>query len=285
MPHVVPISTIVDPRVAAYADVRDRDLRGREDAFIVESENVVRVLLERGRYRVRSLLLEERRLSKMADALTGLGEDVPVYVMPQGAMDALVGFPIHRGILAVADRGPPIAATTLTKTEGPRLLVGLLGLSNHDNVGGIFRSAAAFGVDGVLIDPVTCDPLYRKAVRVSVGGALVLPFARCASEHAVLDELFAAGYEVIALTPRADVEVSDLLRLRLRSRARTDPPARRALLVGAEGPGLSESVLARTHRVRIAMDGDMDSLNVSVACAIALHAIRGHGHDLPPKGR
>lgn len=273
MARVVPISTIDDPRVAAYADVRDRDLRGREDAFIVESENVVRVLLERGRYRVRSLLLEERRLNKLGDAIASLGDDVPVYVMPQGAMDALVGFPIHRGILAVADRGRPPLPAELTRPEGSRLLLGLLGLSNHDNVGGIFRSAAAFGVDGVLIDPVTCDPLYRKAVRVSVGGALVLPFARCASEAALLDELFAAGYEVIALTPRGDTEVSDLP-------ASSTTTSRRALLVGAEGPGLSESVLSRTRRVRIAMGGEMDSLNVSVACAIALHSIAGRGRPV-----
>jgi tRNA G18 (ribose-2'-O)-methylase SpoU len=268
LPHVVPISNVVDPRVAAYAGVRDRDLAGRDGVFVVESENVVRVLLARSRYRVRSLLLEERRVGKLAGALAALDDDVPVYVMAQGSMDALVGFPIHRGVLAIADRGEPLAPSALVRPEGPRLLVGLLGLSNHDNVGGIFRSAAAFAVDGMLIDPTTCDPLYRKAVRVSVGGALVVPFARCASEAGLIDELFEAGYEVLALTPRGEVEVAEL------ARASRAGASRRALLVGAEGPGLSDAVLARTQRVRIAMGGAMDSLNVSVACAIALHALR-----------
>lgn len=278
VPQIVPITSIDDPRVEPFSGVRDRDLAGRDNAFLAESEVVVRVLLTEGRYRVRSLLLEARRVQKMRDVIDSLPDDIPVYVMQQAAMDQLAGFPIHRGVLALADRGTPIAAAALLAPGGhspdrvdrgsqrPRLVVGLVGLSNHDNVGGIFRSAAAFAIDGVVCDSTTCDPLYRKAIRVSVGGALVMPFARCESEGDLLSSLAAHDYELVALTPRGEIEIDEL------------PPAapgqRRALLLGAEGPGLSDAVLAKTRRVRIDMGGVMDSLNVSVACGIALHALR-----------
>jgi tRNA G18 (ribose-2'-O)-methylase SpoU len=257
------IEDVDDPRIASYANVRDRDLAGREGTFIVEGEVVVRMLLARSsRFRPRSLFLEERRVEKLADALAALPHDVPLYTATQAVMDRIVGFHIHRGVLALADRGPPLSADALCAAPGPRSLVGLVGVVNHDNVGGIFRSAAAFGTAGVLLDPVTCDPLYRKAVRVSVGGALVVPFARCESDQALVDVLTRHGYDLLALSARGDVDVDRL------------PPApRRALLVGAEGPGLPAEVLARATRVRIAMSGPLDSLNASVACGIALHSV------------
>lgn len=265
--NITPISDLDDPRIEPYANVRDRDLSARA-SFIVEGEVVVRTLLSpASRFRVRSLLLEERRVAKLRDALADLPPDVPVYVLRQDAMDRLVGFPIHRGILALADRGSPIEAEALVQGAGARggaPLVAMFGLVNHDNVGGIFRSAAAFGVGGILVDPVTCDPLYRKAVRVSVGGALVVPFARAASEAAILDVLEQSGYEAIALSARGERDLHDL--------PVTDG-RRRALLVGAEGPGLSERVMARAQSVRIDMAGSLDSLNASVACGIALFAI------------
>lgn len=263
--NIIPISDLDDPRIEPYANVRDRDLSARA-SFIVEGEVVVRTLLSpSSRFRVRSLLLEERRIAKLGDALAALPRDVAVYVLKQDAMDRLVGFPIHRGILALADRGAPIEAEALVRGARARApLVAMFGLVNHDNVGGIFRSAAAFGVGGILVDPVTCDPLYRKAVRVSVGGALVVPFARAASEEAILDVLEQGGYEALALSARGERDLHDL------------PVAdgrRRALLVGAEGPGLSERVMARAQSVRIDMAGSLDSLNASVACGIALFAI------------
>ncbi len=257
------IEEVDDPRIASYANVRDRDLAGRDDAFIVEGEVVVRMLLAASsRFRPRSLLLEERRVGKLADALAALPHDVPVYMAKQAVMDRVVGFPIHRGVLALADRGAALSPDALCEAPGPRCVVGLVGVVNHDNVGGIFRSAAAFGAAAVLLDPVTCDPLYRKAVRVSVGGALVVPFARCDSDHVLVDMLERHGYQVLALSARGEVDVD-----------RLPPASRRALLVGAEGPGLPPDVLARTKRVRISMAGPLDSLNASVACGIALHAV------------
>jgi tRNA G18 (ribose-2'-O)-methylase SpoU len=175
-------------------------------------------------------------------------------------MDGVVGFSIHRGILALGERGAPLAPASLVR--GASLVVGLVGLTNHDNVGGIFRSAAAFGASGILLDDTTCDPLYRKAIRVSAGTALVVPFARCTSVDQMLDVLSAEGIEPIALTPRGQEAIDEL------------PPARRALLLGAEGPGLPDSVIARVRAVRIAMAPGIDSLNVSVAGGIALHAAK-----------
>lgn len=275
MPHIVPIDGPDDPRVADYADVRDRDQR-RRGVFLAESETVLRVLLSplaSPRFRGRSVLVGESRVAKLADVMERLPEGVPLFVMKQPAMDALVGFAIHRGVLAAVERGPAIEVGALLEGAPPRLVLGLLGLSNHDNVGGIFRSAAAFGVHAVLHDAATCDPLYRKAIRVSVGGALVVPFAELATEDDVVDALLAHGYEIVALSPRGETEIGALGRA-----------PRRALLLGAEGPGLSERVLARARRVQIAMGGGMDSLNVSVAAGIALHALV-HGRDPSPAPR
>ncbi len=259
--RIVPVTSADDPAIAGFSRMRDRDLARATDGgglFVAEGEVVVRVLAERGRFRVRSLLLEERRVEPLRDVIDRLAEDVPVHVAPQPVMDAIVGFPIHRGVLALGDRGAPLDPAELL--GGPGLVVGLVGLTNHDNVGSVFRSAAAFGARAVVLDHATCDPLYRKAVRVSVGAALVVPFARVAGEQAML-ELFAAhGYEAIGLSPHA-AEAIDAL----------EPRDRRALVLGTEGPGLSADVLRRTRPVRIPMAPGLDSLNVAVATGIALY--------------
>jgi tRNA G18 (ribose-2'-O)-methylase SpoU len=182
-------------------------------------------------------------------------------------MDAIVGFPIHRGVLAVARRAPlpPVRDLLAGLPEGA-LVVGLVGLANHDNVGGIFRNAAAFGAGAVLLDRETCDPLYRKAIRVSVGGALVVPFTRVESAEAMVEALRAAGFEVISLSPRGREALSQVR-----------PSRRTALLLGAEGPGLPADVLARTRSVSIPMSGGFDSLNVATTSGIALHHLSGLG--------
>jgi tRNA G18 (ribose-2'-O)-methylase SpoU len=258
---VVHLPSVDHPALAPYTAVRERDLVGREGLFVAEGEVVVRVLASRSRLRVRSLLLETRRIDSVRDVLERLPDDVTAWVVPQAVMDEVVGFSIHRGVLALGERGPAIPPDVLASGVGNRLLVGLVGLANHDNVGGIFRNAAAFGVDGVLLDAESCDPLYRKAIRVSAGAALVVPFARCASAHAMIDMLEAAKIEPIALTPRG-AETLDAL-----------PPGPRALLLGTEGPGLPDAILARTRRVRIDMAPGLDSLNVAVTSGIALHEV------------
>ena len=255
--RLVHVDSAAHPGLQPYTAVRERDLVGRQGVFIAEGEVVVRVLASRSKLAVRSLLLERRRVEAVSDVLAQLPEAVPAYVVPQTVMDGVVGFSIHRGILALGERGAPLAPADLVR--GASVVVGLVGLTNHDNVGSVFRNAAAFGADGVLLDPETCDPLYRKAIRVSAGTALVVPFARCASIDEMFDVLAAAHIEPIALTPRGEETIESL------------PPAPRALLLGTEGPGLPDEVLARTRRVRIDMVPGLDSLNVAVASGIALH--------------
>lgn len=246
-----------DPVLEPYARMRERDLVGRHGLFVAEGEVVVRVLATRSRFRVRSALFEERRVATMRDVIDRLPAEVPVYVAPQPVMDAVVGFPIHRGILALGERGEPMPPEEVLASD---LVVGLVGLANHDNVGGIFRSAAAFGA-GILHDEKTCDPLYRKAVRVSVGGALTVPFTEMRDAHAMIDLLEDAGFSVMALTARGEETIDVAVR----------GTRRRALLVGTEGAGLPADVLARTRRVCIPMKPDLDSLNATVAASIALY--------------
>ena len=268
----IAISDPDDPRIEAYRAVRERDLVGREHRFVAEGEVVLRVLLRQSRFAVESLLIAESRIEPLGDLLAGLSETVPVYSASRAVMDAIVGFPIHRGILAVARRAPlPPVEEFLDGLPEKALVVGLVGLANHDNVGGIFRNAAAFGADAVLLDPETCDPLYRKAIRVSVGGALVVPFTRVTSAESMVDALEAANFEVIALTPAGKETLPEVR-----------PAARTALLLGAEGPGLPAPLLARTRTVSIPMSGGFDSLNVATTSGIVLHhlcrAAVGDGH-------
>lgn len=256
---------IARPELAPYVSLRDKDLAGRGDGlFIAEGEVVVRVLgsPRQTGYRVRSLLIEQRRVPALRDVIDALADDVVVYVVAQPVMDAVVGFAIHRGILALGERGKPLAPESLLAGGG--LAIGLVGLTNHDNVGSIFRSAAAFGARGVLLDSATCDPLYRKAIRVSVGGALVVPFARCASPEAMLDTVEAAGWEALALSARGEETLDAVV---------SEPPSAkgRLLLLGTEGDGLPAHILARARRVRIDMTPTLDSLNVAVASGIALY--------------
>jgi len=264
--RLVPIASAEDARLDPYVRLRDRDLARTDGSFVAEGEVVVRVLASARQtgFRVRSLLVEQRRVEPLADVVAALGDDVEMFVVPQAVMDGVVGFAIHRGILALGDRGAPHTAAALLAAEsGAAIAVGLVGLTNHDNVGSVFRNAAAFGARAVLLDPATCDPLYRKAIRVSVGAALVTPFARCASGEAMLDTIEAAGWEALALSGRGDETLEEAVRT---------PAARgRVLLLGTEGDGLPPDILARTRRVRIDMTPTLDSLNVAVASGIALY--------------
>ncbi len=186
---------------------------------------------------------------------------VPVYVAPQAVMDQVAGFSLHRGILALGQRPPALSPVELLGEHPPTALVlALIGIANHDNVGGLFRNAAAFGVSAVLLDHASCDPLYRKAIRVSVGASLLVPFARAGDPHDILTVLSRAGFDLLALSPRGVEPLANVRR-----------QARTALILGAEGAGLPEAVLCRTRSVRISMANGFDSLNVATASGIALH--------------
>lgn len=257
---IIPVSDPADPRLAPYLRVRERDLVGRRGEFIAEGEVVLRVLLGGGvRCRASSLLVAKNRLARIEPLLEGL--EAPVYVVGQAVMDTVVGFHIHRGLLAHGARPPDLGAQALLASLPRRaVVVGLFGVSNHDNIGGVFRNAAAFGADAVLLDSACCDPLYRKAIRVSVGAALKVPFARLAPDEDALGLLERAGFAAVALSPGAAEPLARIAR-----------PDRVALLFGAEGPGLSEDVVARARPVGVAMAPGWDSLNVAAASAVVLH--------------
>ncbi len=258
---IISIDDPKDPRIAAFRDVRERDLVGREGQFIAEGEVVLKVFLACGRHEPLSLLIAEKRMAKLAPLLEQVPETVPIHVAGQTVLDAIAGFPLHRGILALGRRAPMPAASELLAELGPRaLVVVLFGIANHDNVGGIFRNAAAFGADAVILDPDCCDPLYRKAIRVSVGATLSVPFARFQPSEDAVGALEKQGFDCIALSPAGETPLARLTR-----------PDRAAILLGAEGPGLPADVLKRSRKVGIAMAAGVDSLNVATTSGIVLH--------------
>ncbi|MFG1343805.1 RNA methyltransferase [Xanthobacter autotrophicus DSM 431] len=266
---ILPVTDADDPRIADYAHVRERDLVGRQGRFMAEGEVVLRLLASRlgtaGGHRLLSLLLSQAQAARLSDVIAALPEEVPVHVASQAVMDEVVGFPIHRGILALgAARALPEPAALLDTLGERALVVVALGLTNHDNMGGIFRNAAAFGADAVIIDVACCDPLYRKAIRVSVGASLVVPFVRVPNAGMLLELLGARGFEVVALSPSGQEVLSHLAR-----------PPRVAALFGTEGPGLPPELMARVRTVAIPMATGFDSLNVATTSGIVLHHLAG----------
>ena len=251
--------------MADYVGLTDPDLRKRVEAdggfFVAETHLVIRRLVASGR-RVRSVLVTEREHERLADALDGI--DAPVYVASPAVMRAVAGFDVHRGALASADRFP--LPDPIDVLRAATRVVVLERVNDHENLGLIFRNAAALGMDAVLLCPECSDPLYRRSVRVSVGHVLTVPFTRLEPWPDSLDLLRAAGFSVVALTPRPDAEpITELA---------PGPGDRVALLLGAEGPGLRDEVMARAdRRARIPMSAGADSLNVASAAAIAFHRL------------
>src|SRR5436309_2705059 len=242
------VRDVDDPRLADYRDLRDGERRRRDRTFIAESRQVVRRLLGGSRFRARSVLAAEAAAEDLRDVLTG---GLPVYVAPEATLQRVVGFNIHRGCLAVGERGAELALDGLLDA---RVLLVLEGVTNPDNIGGAFRNAMAFGVGGVVLAPRCSDPLYRKAIRVSMGGTLVVPFAAAASWPEALVRLRERGFTIVALTPDGGADNAEFgtsrpaprgrgrgcerRRARGRRRPRRDPD-------GGRGP-LAE----RRHRIR-----------------------------------
>ena len=259
---VIKIDDVDDPRIAAYTSIRERDLtRNHGGRFIVEGKVTLEALLKRSRFAVESLFLCENRLAPLEDVLCEVTDAFPIYITSQDLMDKIAGYPVHRGVLACGQKGTPLNAGDLL-SRAEKVLV-LIGLSNHDNVGACFRNAAAFGADAVLLDETSCDPLYRKSIRVSAGAALTVPFAHANTGETLFDQLDQAKFPIWGLTPYASA--TSLYEL--------TPPNRLALVLGAEGPGLPENLIARAKSVRIPMIAGFDSVNVATAGAIALSAV------------
>ncbi len=257
----ISIDDPADPRVAPYHSIRERDLAGRHGRFIAEGKVVLNVLFSSSSFAPESVLVLHNRLPGIAALLERAPAEMPIYVASQPVMDAIAGFHIHRGILAIGLKQPTLSAQSLAaRLPETSLVLILVGLANHDNVGAIFRNAAAFGVDAVFLDNACCDPLYRKAIRVSVGAVLKVPFAATGNAGDLADMLDGLGFEQVALSPSGATDIRTLKR-----------PKRLALFLGTEGEGLPDTLLSRLKTARIAMSEDFDSLNVAAASAIALH--------------
>jgi len=278
---VLHVTDLDDPRIEDYRDVSDGRLLEEKGLFVAEGRLVVRRLLDHGRYRVRSLMVTPTALAEIERAGRSEGASVPVFVVSPDLMRGLTGFNFHRGCLALAER-PALApaADLLAGLAASEAVVVLEDVTDADNVGSVFRNAAAFGAGAVLLSPGCCDPLYRKAIRTSMAAALGVPFARVAPWPAGLSALRAAGFAIVALTPA--VAAQDLAAF-----AR-DPgrPGRLALLVGTEGAGLSAAAAALADaRVRIPMTPGVDSLNLATATGIALYELSIANCRLPIENR
>lgn len=263
MQRLIRIDDPNDPRIGAFRDIRERDLVGREGRFVAEGRVVLNVLLSAARYETEAVLLLENRVGGLDELLPMIPDHVPVYVADAATMDGIAGFHIHRGILAIGRRPEPQPlADLLAVLPENALVVALSGIANHDNMGSIFRNAAAFGADAVVMDATCCDPFYRKAIRVSVGAILKTPFARAGSLDDMIAGLSAADFQILALSPRGEMEIGEV-----------PATGRTALLLGSEGHGLPEALLSRLTTVRIPIAEDFDSLNVAAASAVALHRL------------
>ncbi len=254
-----------DPAVAEFTRIRERDLARNHDSFIAEGTVVLRMLAaahrEGTRFKARKILLLENRVAGLTDLLADFPADIPVYVASAEIMDAIAGFHLHRGVLALGQKlSQPTLDEMLAKLPPTALVAVCQGLSNHDNAGAIFRNAAAFGVSHIILDETSCDPLYRKAIRVSVGSVLTVPFTRSGSLEDALESLTAHGFQFWGLSPSGRTSIRSI-----------SPAARTALILGTEGEGLPVDLLSRINTAYIPQMPGLDSLNVATAAGIALY--------------
>ncbi len=260
-----------DPRAAPFHRLNDATYRRQVEQngpfgsgiFVVEGWNSLATALD-SRYRVDAVLVAEQRLERLTALLASRrGSPPSVLVAPQEVVDDICGFPLHRGVVASASRG--LAQLVEHVIGRARLVLAVEGVNDAENLGSLFRNAAGFGVDGVVMDHGVCDPLSRRCVRVSSGHVLRLDMARAPFPDAV-DRLNEAGFRTYALTPdRGARDIGDVT---------ITHDDRVAIAVGAEGPGLSRSTLDRcSDRVRIPLVDSVDSLNVATAAAIGLHRL------------
>lgn len=268
MARVIDVVDIEDPRDSRLDDFRDLnsidrrpDLPTGKGLVIAEGVLVVQRMLA-SRFTARALLGTDRRLTELAPDLAGEC-GVPYYRVSAEVMAEVVGFHLNRGVLAAASRVPEPTVAELI--GGARTIAVLEGVNDHENLGSIFRNGAGLGVDAVVFGQGCADPLYRRAVRVSMGHALLVPFARSAEWPADLTMLRERGFRLLAMTPDPRAEALSTAMAKVR-----DEPV--AVLVGAEGPGLSEQAMrASDLRVRIPMSRGTDSLNVATAAALAFY--------------
>ena len=269
------VENAADPRLHDYVGLTDMALRQRrepaEGLFIGEGEKVIRRALAAG-HPLRSMLLARKWLAGLADVVEATA--APVYVASDAVLEQVTGFAVHRGALASFHRLPlPAACELLARAD--RVAV-LEDFTNHTNTGAVFRAAAALGIDAVLLSPRCADPLYRRSVKVSMGAVFAVPWARLPAWPDAMAVVRDAGFCVLALTPDpAAVALAEVSSRMLR---------RCALLLGAEGPGLSPAALAAADlAVRIPMARGVDSLNVAAAAAVAFYAVANPSAPTQPR--
>jgi tRNA G18 (ribose-2'-O)-methylase SpoU len=262
--RLIAIEDADDPRIAEFRDIRERDMTGRQGRFIAEGTVVLRLLaqahLSQRAFVAEKVLLLRNRVAGLEEIITAFPADVPIYVADAAVLDGIVGFHLHRGVLALGRRVTEDDFRELIGALPQRALVLVgCGISNHDNVGSMFRNAAAFGADALLLDETSCDPLYRKALRVSVGSVLTMPFRRQGAAVDILGALADSGFAIWSLSPRGETDIRAI-----------GPSERAALVVGTEGEGLPEAILSAFGSARISQAPGLDSLNVATATGIAL---------------
>ncbi len=267
------IATSDDPRVVEFQDVPDPVRLREHGAFVAEGRFAVRRLLASRTLRTRALLVTETALDSLHDCLTADDPPVVVYIASRSMLREIGGYDFHQGCLALGERPVPRSvADVLNSVTPPRPVVILEQIGNADNIGGIFRNAAAFGAAAVLLSPGCCDPLYRKSIRTSIGATLHLPWVVVNDWPNGLRAVLDKGYQLVALTPNTGAVC-------LHEYAMPGPATGVALMLGNEGDGLSEQVIAWADvKVRIAMEPPMNSLNVATTAALALHHLHTRGH-------
>jgi len=285
-----PIHDPNDPRIEPYRNQKDAWLKAahnpdapqssdsqppKDPLFISEGSLVLEHHIN-SPYPLHSILIADTKLDSHADLLAQVPSEVPIFAASRRILDKITGYPIHRGLLAAGHRIPTPPLSQLFKDS--RALVVLEDLANHDNLGSVFRSVAALCGAGVpvLLSPKCCDPLYRKALRVSMGHALTIPFTQIKDKSdwlPTLTNLTAIGFTTLALTPSRDaLNINEVAQ-------KSDPETKYALFLGAEGPGLAKQTMDVSDlRVQIPLATSADSLNISVAAAVALHRL------IPPMG-
>ncbi len=265
----VRVDTLDDSRIADFRHIPDPVRLRERGTFVAEGRLAVRRLIADPRFQVRALLVTPAAFESLRDAPGLDGDAPPVYVVSRPLIKEIGGYDFHQGCLGLANRPQPeTLASLLCRLDRRQPVVVLEQVGNADNVGGIFRNAAAFGAAAVLLSPGCCDPLYRKAVRTSIATSLQVPFAVVDEWPGGLDVVRRQGYDLVALTP--DAEATCLDRYRFFAHGRSA-----ALLLGNEGDGLSPDALAAADaKVRIPLESMVDSLNVATTAAIILHHIR-----------
>ncbi|MFH8434904.1 TrmH family RNA methyltransferase [Streptomyces sp. NPDC018007] len=265
MADLITIDDPADPRLSDYTGLTDVELRRRrepaEGLFIAEGEKVIRRARQSG-YEMRSMLLSAKWVDAMRDVIDE--SPAPVYAVAPELAERVTGYHVHRGALASMQRKPLPAADELLTTA--RRVVVMESVNDHTNIGAVFRSAAALGMDAVLLSPACADPLYRRSVKVSMGAVFSVPYARLEAWPKSLGTVREAGFRLLALTPDAKATSID--------EAAPHRLERVALMLGAEGDGLSTRALAAADAwVRIPMAHGVDSLNVGAAAAVAFYAV------------